>query len=44
MKYIFEEFEKVSGLKVGKTNSVWMGKENEKPQEPVFGNIMKSKS
>ena len=42
VKYIFEEFEKVSGLKVntGKTNSVWMGKENEKPQEPVFGNIV----
>ena len=42
VKYVFEEVEKVSGLKVntGKTNLLWMGKDNEKPQEPVFGKIV----
>ena len=39
---IFEEFEKVSGLKVnkGKTNFVWMGRENERPEVPMFGNLV----
>ena len=40
---IFEEFEKVSGLKVnkGKTNFIWMGKDTEKPNVPIFGNWVK---
>ena len=39
---IFEEFEKISGLKInkGKTNFVWMGKESEQPEVPIFGNLV----
>ena len=43
VQYVFEEFEKLSGLKVNKekTNCVWIGKENEIPQEHlIFGNII----
>ena len=43
LQLIFEEFEKVSGLKVNKekTNFIWMGKDTEKPNVPIFGNWVK---
>ena len=42
LQYLFEEFEKVSGLKVnkGKTNFLWMGKDSDRPQIPLFGNLV----
>ena len=42
LKLVFEEFEKVSGLKVneGKTNFIWMGKDMENPNVPIFGNFV----
>ena len=43
LQLIFDEFEKVSGLKVnkGKTNFIWMGKDTEMPNVPIFGNWVK---
>ena len=43
LKYIFEEFDKISGLKInkGKTNFVWMGKEEDKPDILLFGKLVK---
>ena len=42
LQNIFEEFEKISGLRMnkGKTYFVWMGKENEKPNISLFGNLV----
>lgn len=42
LQYIFDEFGKVSGLKVnkGKTNFLWMGKENERPEIQLFGKLV----
>ena len=42
LQYLFEEFRKVSGLKInkGKTNFLWMGKDNDRPQIPLFGNLV----
>ena len=43
LQYIFEEFGKLSGLKInqGKTNFVWLGKEEDQPQFPLFGKLVK---
>ena len=42
LKYIFDEFEKISGLRINKekTNFVWMGKEKDKPKVTLFGNLV----
>ena len=42
LQVIFEEFDKISGLKMnkGKTYFVWMGKENENPVIPLFGKLV----
>ena len=42
IQYIFEEFEKISGLRIdkGKTNFVWLIKEKDKPKVPLFGNLV----
>ena len=42
LQYIFAEFENISGLKInkGKTNFVWLGKEKNKPNVPLFGNLV----
>ena len=39
---IFDEFEKISGLKMNKekTYFVWMGRDNEKPDIPLFGKLV----
>ena len=39
---IFNEFEKISGLKMnkGKTYFVWMGRDNENPEIPLFGKLV----
>ena len=43
LQYIFEEFEKVSGLKVNKekTHFMNMGDEAEKPDRPLFGEFVR---
>ena len=43
LQYIFEEFEKISGLKInkGKTNFVWLGKEEDQPRTRLFGKLVK---
>ena len=42
LQYIFDEFGKISGLRVnkGKTNFLWMGKETDRPDIPLFGNLV----
>ena len=42
LQYLFEEFEKISGLKInkGKTNILWMGRDNDRPQTQLFGNFV----
>ena len=42
LQYIFDEFEKISGLRINKekTNFVWMGKENDKPKVTLFGYLV----
>ena len=42
LQYIFDEFEKISGLRINKekTNFVWLGKEKDKPKVPLFGNLV----
>ena len=42
LQIIFEEFEKISGLKVnkGKTNFLWMGKNCDRPDIALFGNLV----
>ena len=41
LQYIFEEYEKISGLRMNKekTYFVWMGKEKDKPDLPLFGKL-----
>ena len=43
LQYIFEEFEKISGLKInkGKTNFMWLGKEEDQPRTRLFGKLVK---
>ena len=42
LQYIFDEFEKISGLRINKekTNFVWLGKKKDKPKVPLFGNLV----
>ena len=42
LQYIFDEFEKISGLRINKEkkNFVWLGKEKDKPKVPLFGNLV----
>ena len=42
LQYIFNEFEKISGLRLnkGKTYFVWMGKEQDNPQISLFGKLV----
>ena len=42
IQIIFENFGKISGLKInkGKTNFLWMGKICDKPDVPLFGNLV----
>ena len=43
LRYIFESFEQISGLKVNKTKThlMWMGEDENKPDGPLFGNLVK---
>ena len=43
LQYIFESFEQISGLKVNKTKThfMWMGEDENKPDGPLFGNLVK---
>ena len=42
LQHILDEFGKVSGLIVNKekTNLLWMGRDHEKPEIPLFGNLV----
>ena len=42
LQIILEEFKNISGLKVnkGKTNFLWMGKDSDKPDIALFGNLV----
>ena len=42
LQHILDEFGKVSGLIVNKekTNILWMGRDHEKPEIPLFGNLV----
>ena len=42
LQIIFDEFEKTSGLKInkGKTNFLWMGKNCDRPDILLFGNLV----
>ena len=41
-QYIFDEFGKISGLKInkGKTNFLWLGEEKGRPEIHLFGNLV----
>jgi len=43
LQCIFEEFDKISGLRInkGKTYFVWLGEEKDKPEIPLFGKLVK---